>query len=102
MCACGTAIHLHDCSCLSDLDTSAGPQVAARLQVQRPRWLVIWSPRRQQFTAFGRFAPVPVVIDEASPSELLKAMQTQELRFARPLRPAAVRQSRVAAAELSD
>jgi hypothetical protein len=77
-------------------------KVAARLQAQHPRWLIIWSPWRQQFTAFGRFAPVPIVIDEATPGELLKAMHAQELRFARPLRSAGVRRSRVAVAELSD
>jgi hypothetical protein len=59
-------------------------KVAAQLQAQHPRWLIIWSPWRQQLTAFGRFAPVPIIIDEANPSELLKAMQAEELRFARP------------------
>jgi len=59
-------------------------EVAARIQAQHPRWLIIWSPWRQQFTAFGCFAPVPIVIDEADPSELLKAMQAEELRFTRP------------------
>jgi hypothetical protein len=78
-------------------------KVAARLQAQHPGGLIIWSPWRQQFTAFGRFAPVPIIIiDEATPSELLKAMQAKELRFARPLRSAGVRRSRVAVAELSD
>jgi hypothetical protein len=82
-------------------DARAG-KVAARLQVQHSGWLIIWSPWRQQFTAFGRFAPVPIVIDEATPSELIKAMRAEELRFARPLRSAAVRRSPVAAAEFGD
>lgn len=40
---------------------------------------VVWAPWRRQFTAFGRFALVPVVIDEADHDELFNRMRTAEL-----------------------
>lgn len=57
--------------------------VAARIQAKHPQWLIMWSPWRQQFTAFGRFAPVAIIIDEADPRELLKAMREEERRSTR-------------------
>ena len=47
---------------------------------------VVWAPWRRQFTVFGRFAPVPVVIDEADHDELFNRMRAAELPFAHPWR----------------
>lgn len=57
-------------------------RVAARIQAKHPQWLIVWSPWRGQFTAFGRFAPGPIIVDQADPLELLKAMRAEELHCA--------------------
>jgi hypothetical protein len=58
-------------------------RVVARIQAKHPCWLIMWSPWRREFTAFGRFAPVAIVIDQADPRDLLRAMREEELRSAR-------------------
>jgi hypothetical protein len=57
---------------------------AARIQGRHPAWMVMWSCWRRQFTAIGRLAPVPVILDEADPRALLQAMRAEELRHAHP------------------
>ena len=57
-------------------------RVAARIQAKHPCWLIMWSPWRREFTAFGRFAPAAIVIDQADPRDLLTAMREEELRAA--------------------
>jgi hypothetical protein len=56
-----------------------GRETAALIQAAHSCWLVVWAPWRRQFTAFGRFAPVPVVIDEADHDELVNRMRAAEL-----------------------
>ena len=59
-------------------------QVACARDVQRvcgSRWLVMWSPWRRTFTAFGCCTSVPVVIDDCTTAGLIHEIGSAELRF---------------------
>jgi hypothetical protein len=51
------------------------PERAARLRT---------APWRRTFTAFACFPPDPIVIDEATPEQLMQPMRCAELRYAVP------------------
>lgn len=55
--------------------------VLRHMQVAHPAWLVMWSPYHQTFTAFGCFAPVPLILDEADVDQLATLMCQEELRY---------------------
>lgn len=62
--------------------TMDAPQVETARSLERANtgWLIMWSPWRQAYTAFGCFAAEPIVVDDPSPDGLLLAMRQEELR----------------------
>lgn len=58
--------------------------VASQVEAVRPGWVVLWSPWRRTFTAFGCFAPVPVVLDDPVPVRLVSRMDRLQARYAGP------------------
>jgi hypothetical protein len=61
---------------VSDADRA---KVVERLQQTCPRWLIIWSPWRQTFTAFACFTAERTVIDYADEATFLKLIRRIEL-----------------------
>lgn len=45
--------------------------LARRINARLPGWLVIWSPWRECFTAFGACTPRLTIVDERDPQKLL-------------------------------
>jgi hypothetical protein len=56
-------------------------EVLWRVQVAHPAWVLMWSAYRRTFTAFGCFAPVPLVLDDADVDGLVALMRQEELRY---------------------
>ncbi len=63
-----------------DVPDPAPRQIAA-VQAAASDWLVMWSAWRRDWTAFARFGPVALVVDDPDPGRLLRRCRAAELTF---------------------
>jgi hypothetical protein len=53
--------------------------IAAYLDAHIPGWVVMWSPARRAFTAFGACTPNSTIIDDPVRDSLIDRMRTAQL-----------------------
>jgi len=90
------ALPLHRGSIDRDLSVQA-----RRIESVHRGWVVMWSTWHRTFTVFGYFAPVPLVLDEATPDALIKRMREVELRYGPDASPPSVSQPSTPSAGLA-
>jgi hypothetical protein len=73
------------------MDTESGPgendeqsrQIAAQVERDFPRWMVMWGVYSREFWAFARFeVPQGVIVHAPGPDELARQMRDIEARAA--------------------
>jgi hypothetical protein len=62
-------------------DAAACSEEALRIQATHRQWVVMWSAWRRTYTAFSCFTAGPLVVDEATPDDLVSAMVRVELHY---------------------
>jgi hypothetical protein len=62
-------------------DDDACSEEARRIQATHRQWVVMWSAWRRTYTAFSCFTVGPLVVDEATPDDLVSAMVRVELHY---------------------
>ncbi len=66
-------------------DETRRRDLAAELERDHPRWLVLYGIYSHQFVAFPRFtAPPGTVLSAVQPGELVRRMEKTEARFVPP------------------